>query len=39
MQTALSFLDTPSLLIDVQKMEHNLKEMADVAARAGVARP
>ncbi len=37
MQTALSFLDTPSLLIDVQKMERNLKEMADVAAHARVA--
>jgi D-serine deaminase-like pyridoxal phosphate-dependent protein len=36
MQSELSYLDTPSLLIDVDKMERNLKEMADIAADAGV---
>ena len=37
MQSQLSYLDTPSLLIDTDRMERNLKEMADVAADAGVA--
>jgi len=37
MQSGLDYRDTPSLLVDVDKMERNLKEMADVAARAGVA--
>ncbi|MFW6151264.1 MAG: alanine racemase [Chloroflexota bacterium] len=32
-----AFRDTPSLLVDLDKMEANLKEMADVAADAGVA--
>ena len=36
MQSELSYLDTPSLLIDVDRMERNLKEMADIAADAGV---
>ena len=36
MQSELSYLDTPSVLIDVNKMERNLKEMADIAADAGV---
>lgn len=36
MQSPLSYLDTPSLLIDVERMERNLKEMADIAADAGV---
>jgi len=35
--TGLTFADTPSLLVDLDKMEANLKEMADVAADAGVA--
>ncbi len=37
MQSELSYLDTPSLLIDVDRMERNLQEMAAVAADAGVA--
>jgi D-serine deaminase-like pyridoxal phosphate-dependent protein len=37
MRSELSYLDTPSLLIDVDRMERNLKEMADIAADAGVA--
>ncbi len=37
MQSELSYLDTPSLLVDADRLERNLKEMADVAARAGVA--
>lgn len=37
MTSALSFDDTPSLLIDIEKMEHNLQEMATIAADAGVA--
>jgi len=36
MHSPLSHLDTPSLLIDVDRMERNLKEMADIAADAGV---
>lgn len=37
MSSPLSFDDTPSLLIDMEKMEHNLQEMATIAADAGVA--
>ncbi|MFC2008894.1 alanine racemase [Chloroflexota bacterium] len=37
MQSELSHLDTPSLLIDGERMERNLKEMVAVAADAGVA--
>ncbi|MCK9357778.1 MAG: alanine racemase [Dehalococcoidia bacterium] len=37
MQSQLDYRDTPSLLIDVEKMERTLKEMATVAADAGVA--
>ncbi len=37
MQSELSYLDTPSLLIDADRMERNLQEMAGVAADAGVA--
>ncbi len=36
MRSELSYLDTPALLIDVDRMERNLKEMADIAADAGV---
>ena len=37
MQSQLSYADTPSVLIDVERMERNLREMAAVAADAGVA--
>ncbi len=37
MQSELSYIDTPSLLIDSAKMERNLQEMAAIAADAGVA--
>lgn len=30
-------LDTPSLLVDLDKLEHNIKDMAAFAAKAGVA--
>ncbi|MBE9505672.1 MAG: DSD1 family PLP-dependent enzyme, partial [Chloroflexi bacterium] len=36
MASALDYLDTPSLLVDIDKMERNLQEMAAVAADAGV---
>ena len=36
MASELGYLDTPSLLVDIDKMERNLQEMADVAADAGV---
>jgi D-serine deaminase-like pyridoxal phosphate-dependent protein len=29
-------LDTPVPLVDVGRLEHNLREMADIAARHGV---
>lgn len=37
MQSQLSYRDTPSLLIDADRVERNLREMAAVAADAGVA--
>ncbi|MFC2008870.1 alanine racemase [Chloroflexota bacterium] len=37
MKSALSYSDTSSLLIDVDRMERNLQEMAAVAADARVA--
>ena len=36
MASELGYLDTPSLLVDIDKMERNLQEMANVAADAGV---
>ncbi len=37
MKTELDYLDTPSVLVDNAKMEHNLQEMAAIAADARVA--
>ncbi len=36
MLSELSYVDTPSLLVDIDKMEHNLQEMAAIAADARV---